>query len=344
MDPRLHQIISLLMELHEASAALGARRMAVVEKLVPRLAEILRADAALLLRRAPTDLSGWYVRWAGSFQALPTDGIVRCGLLYPEGPRIVAEPQGWDADRESVDLPSDDAVGRPIMGMGITAGREVMRLILIRESGKPLFDEVEADLFAGTFEHIGLHVRMSERMERMRREAVTDELTRIFNYRYLKRTLADALRRVRQKGGLLSVLMIDVDNLRKYNDRYGHLEASKVLADMGRVLERSLRTAGWVAKYGGDEFVIVLPDTGKAEAMALADRLRRDVELARVGGEEFGGITCCFGVATAPLDGVTFVDLLESADHAVFKAKAQGRNTVVAAPAENVRHSRDEAA
>lgn len=344
MDPRLQQIISLLMELHEASGTAGARRLAAVEKLVPRLAEILRADAALLLRKAPTDLSGWYVRWAGSFEALPTDGIVRRGVLFPEGPRIVAKPGGWDAHPESVELPTDDPSGRPIMGMGLTAGREVMRLILIRESGKPLFNEVEADLFAGTFEHISLHVRMADRIERLRRETVTDELTRIFNYRYLKRALGDALRRVRQRGGLLSVLMIDVDNLRKYNDCYGHLEASKVLADVGRVLDRSLRTAGWVAKYGGDEFVIVLPDTGKAEAEALADRLRRDVESARVGGDEFGGITCCFGVATAPRDGVTFVDLLESADHAVFQAKAQGRNRVVAAPVEDLRRPRDEAA
>jgi diguanylate cyclase (GGDEF)-like protein len=158
---------------------------------------------------------------------------------------------------------------------------------------------------------------------------VTDDLTRIYNYRYLKRTLHGALQTLRRRGGTFSVLMVDVDNLREYNNHFGHLAASRVLAEIGEALRRGVGRRGWVAKYGGDEFLIVLPRMGQLPGHAVAERLRLVVQEARIGVASFGGITCSFGVATAPQEGDTYVSLLEAADRALFRAKAGGRNRVV---------------
>jgi diguanylate cyclase (GGDEF)-like protein len=133
--------------------------------------------------------------------------------------------------------------------------------------------------------------------------------------------------------------MIDVDHLREYNNRFGHLKASAVLAKVGNVLGRSLGNVGWIAKYGGDEFLVVLPRTRREDAIRAAHNLRLAIEGADTGNAAFGTMTCSFGVATAPEDGNTFVDLLDAADRALFQAKAQGRNTVVAATHKRSRRS-----
>ncbi len=335
MDQRLERFGALLAGLHAAAGHPAERRLAALERLLEPLGEILEANLVLLLRTEdgePPVRPTWWARWVESFWQLPTDGVVRRGFLLPQGPRIVVRPGGWGMTR----MPRDRAARRgaqPLLSGGVLLrSSQPVRLFLLREAGAAPFEASDAGVLRTVVEHLGVWNRIARRIESLRRETVTDELTRIYNYRFLRRTLGASLRRLRARGGALSVVMVDVDNLREYNDEYGHLAASAVLARIGDELRRNLRAPdGWVAKYGGDEFLVVLPHADKAEALAVGDQLRRAVERARVGKGAAGAITCSFGVASAPEDGDEFADLLESADGALFQAKALGRNRLVSA-------------
>ena len=125
--------------------------------------------------------------------------------------------------------------------------------------------------------------------------------------------------------------MLDVDHLKEYNDVYGHLRGSEVLRRLAQVVLAELRAADIVAKYGGDEFVIILPQTDRKGACTLAERIRGAVEAHSFPGEEEGmGITSSMGIAQFPDNGETSRDLLESADSALYAAKRSGRNRVAA--------------
>ena len=125
--------------------------------------------------------------------------------------------------------------------------------------------------------------------------------------------------------------MLDLDHLREYNAEFGHLMGSRVLAHLGKVLRQSIRDDDYVAKYGGDEFLVILPGSSKAHAVEIALRLKAHIARQTFYGVSAGYITCSFGVATFGDDGTSFQSLVGSADRAIYSAKEMGRNAVVAA-------------
>jgi diguanylate cyclase (GGDEF)-like protein len=130
-----------------------------------------------------------------------------------------------------------------------------------------------------------------------------------------------------------SVLMIDVDNLKRYNDQNGHLRGSEVLRMVAQILTREARSIDLVAKYGGDEFVIILPQTEREGARVLAERIKQSVETVAFPLVTPGVITVSLGLATYPENGFTAGELLESADVALYSAKESGKNRVSSAVA-----------
>jgi diguanylate cyclase (GGDEF)-like protein len=168
-----------------------------------------------------------------------------------------------------------------------------------------------------------------ERLTAMGRLARTDGLTQLANYRCLREILPQAFARASDLGEPLSLVMVDVDNLKHVNDRYGHLAGSEVLRRMGRVLARYVRGEDIVAKYGGDEFVIVLPGSTREEAIVVAERVREAVASEVTGPTPEDRISCSSGIACYPDDGTDYVSLISAADRALFSAKVRGRNAVV---------------
>ena len=169
------------------------------------------------------------------------------------------------------------------------------------------------------------NLRLAESLERL---AVTDDLTQVYNYRFLKSALRREIRRAGRFGQELSLIMLDVDNLKVYNDRNGHLRGSFLLKEIAGLLAEQVRTFDLVAKYGGDEFTIILPQTGREGAMVVAERIR-----AAVAGHSFpsaadGSITVSLGVALFPTDGSDSHSLIAAADRALYVAKERGRNRV----------------
>jgi len=162
--------------------------------------------------------------------------------------------------------------------------------------------------------------------------ALTDPLTQTHNRRALMERLTSELERARRYALHLSVLMVDLDHFKAINDSYGHVVGDEVLRGVSRVLQREARAVDVVARFGGEEFLVVLPETGEEGAVALAERIRARVEeTPPVTGGEYGWlrVTVSIGVATVPSPRVNSPEeLIAVADEALYRAKAQGRNRV----------------
>ena len=175
------------------------------------------------------------------------------------------------------------------------------------------------------------------RIAELEAEVVTDELTEVHNYRFLRRALDLEVQRAARYGHPLAALMVDVDHLKAYNDRFGHLAGSQVLKLVARALRTATREFDLVAKYGGDEFMLILPHTGLEDAATAAERLRAAVAATVFPPLRAGEMTCSIGIAVFPGDGRSPEALLQAADQALFAAKRSGRNraeTARPAPAE----------
>jgi diguanylate cyclase (GGDEF)-like protein len=167
--------------------------------------------------------------------------------------------------------------------------------------------------------------------------SVTDVLTGLHNRRRLMESLTDEVRRSQRLKHTFSVLMVDVDHFKKYNDTFGHLAGDGVLARVAALLREATREVDDVARYGGEEFLVMLPETGMTEALEIAERVR-----ARVAAEVFPGrrITVSIGVSEFPLYGNTPEQVIAAADEALYEAKREGRDRVRRAGLKLVREAK----
>ena len=165
--------------------------------------------------------------------------------------------------------------------------------------------------------------------------AITDGLTRVYNHRYFQMRMEDELRRCKRYKQPLTVLVMDADHFKAINDRYGHSSGDAVLRDLGTLLRESVRDTEIVARMGGEEFALLLPQTEVQQAQIAAERIRASIEahpFRAVDGQPIR-VTVSIGLAGYPPHGATRADLLERADRALYAAKNGGRNQVsVATP------------
>ncbi|MBV9419129.1 MAG: sensor domain-containing diguanylate cyclase [Alphaproteobacteria bacterium] len=171
--------------------------------------------------------------------------------------------------------------------------------------------------------------------KRLEELASTDALTGIANRRTLDACMVRELRRAARKRSAVSLLLIDADHFKMFNDLYGHQAGDACLRMMGEVLRAALHRPGdLAARYGGEEFAVFLPDTGALGAMQVAEAIRAEIEARRIehSGNEDGVVSVSIGVATLVPDiGGEPRELVQEADSALYRAKEQGRNRVCAA-------------
>ncbi len=149
--------------------------------------------------------------------------------------------------------------------------------------------------------------------------AVKDGLTGLFNRRYFNELINIEVNRVKRTPAALSLLMLDIDNFKNYNDTEGHPAGDELLKGVAKVLKSSVRAVDLVCRYGGEEFIIILPQTDKGGAQIIAERIRVQVGL-------FFPTTISIGISTFPEDGKEIEQLVEKADNALYKAKQSGKN------------------
>jgi two-component system cell cycle response regulator len=166
--------------------------------------------------------------------------------------------------------------------------------------------------------------------ERLKQLSNTDPLTLIYNRRYMMSVLGKELQRAERKRSHLSIVMIDIDHFKRVNDKYGHQSGDQVLTTLADLSQAGLRSYDFVSRYGGEEFVLTLPETVHEDALMIAERLRARIQNHTYAGSLKGlATTASMGVATYPADGITSVsDLIREADEAMYRAKTAGRNRV----------------
>jgi diguanylate cyclase (GGDEF)-like protein len=169
-------------------------------------------------------------------------------------------------------------------------------------------------------------LRMFDNTERL---TVTDDLTRLYNYRYLLQYLNAEVKRCLRYKKKVSLLFIDVDGFKRINDTFGHLVGSRALAELGQVLRGTVRETDVIGRYGGDEFVIVLPETPLNGALVIAERIRKKIEdYEFIAQDQQVHLTVSLGVANLPKHTLTAEGLIKKADAAMYRAKELSKNTI----------------
>ena len=161
--------------------------------------------------------------------------------------------------------------------------------------------------------------RLNQKLNKL---AITDELTGIGNHRLFQTSFETELHRAERYERNLSLLIIDVDHFKVYNDAHGHSEGDKVLRTLAALLEKATRGEDIVARYGGEEFAIIAPETSKKKAEELAERIRKAIH------DEKFSLTVSIGIATFPIDGKSTKEIFTKADKALYQSKQAGRNLV----------------
>ncbi|MRR33977.1 diguanylate cyclase [bacterium] len=184
---------------------------------------------------------------------------------------------------------------------------------------------------------VKVHLKIKRLQDELRRAnelllevSHTDHLTGLYNRRYLMSVLEREFSRARRSGSFLSLLIIDIDHFKGINDRYGHQGGDLVLAEAASVFQRELRGYDTAVRFGGDEFVAVIPDASLPDAVTVAERMRRAIEESRFPGKMAPvRITFSIGIAVHPADGIeTVEDFIREADNALYRAKEKGRNRI----------------
>jgi diguanylate cyclase (GGDEF)-like protein len=264
-------------------------------------------------------------------EAGPGEGIA--GWAAEQGvPVLLDDARSDPRFSERVDpAPLDGAsayLAAPLRAMGRTLGV----VALGGRAGEP-FAPDDLRTLSGLADYAAIALSNARHFERVRELTLVDDHTGLYNARHLHHALAAEVQRARRFGRPLAVVFFDLDRFKAVNDAHGHQAGSALLREVGGVVRRTLRAMDVPVRYGGDEFVAVLPETGPEQAAHVAERLRqalREAVFLRDRGLAVR-VAASFGVASWPEDGGDGDALLRAADAAMYRAKAEGRDRVVTA-------------
>jgi diguanylate cyclase (GGDEF)-like protein len=215
---------------------------------------------------------------------------------------------------------------RAVLCLPITYGESLLGVLNVESRDENAFAPQDVLILNTLADLLATALHNSFVFQRLQQQSITDGLTGIKTRRFFWEALSSEWKRASRSGRPFSVVLIDLDKFKEVNDSLGHLEGDLVLARVGRLLEQKCRQSNVVARYGGDEFIILMPETGIEQAQVLAERLR--LWLATDPMLEEHQITGSFGVASFPVHGFSMEDLIRVADAGMYVAKHAGGNQV----------------
>ncbi len=218
---------------------------------------------------------------------------------------------------------------RSEIAVPLKAPMGVVGVLNVEKDGYASLDDYDLKVLTIIGAHLGVAIDNAMRYADTERIAMTDAMTGVYNYRFFITHLEKELNRAKKKGYSVSLLMVDADNFKWYNDTYGHLVGDKVIQQMVELLEDSVRRGDLVTRYGGDEFIVILPGANKEQAVSIAKRIRDKVAKHEFVKDAEKPLTVSVGIATYPEDAEDLFVLLDKADKALYKAKHAGKNTIV---------------
>ncbi len=281
-------------------------RPTMLEAVVATSAEFVGASAAV-----------FYGVVAGTDRLRPLASV---GEADPD-PAVGASAAAGDAA-----VVSDQAVALPIK----SGGRPFGVLVLHRLATDRPFTAEDVEAITSLTRQVESAIESSFLFEEAERQSLTDGLTSLWNRRQFDLRLGGEHQRGVRFGETFSVVLLDLDQMKAVNDSRGHQAGDALLIEISQRLMSGVREVDLVARYGGDEFALILPSTGVAGAIWLAEKVRISIadEPFELGGEDWFDVTASIGVATYPHDGKTIKELVKAADSALYRAKAAGGNRV----------------
>lgn len=228
---------------------------------------------------------------------------------------MVTALQSIEDKVQGIEAGADDFITKPFNKMELLARvRSLLRI-------KFLYDELVKKIY-----------QLDQAKKRLQQLAITDGLTGLYNYRFFKEQLLHEMDRAARHNLSLSLIMMDIDNFKIYNDTNGHPAGDEVLRRIAKVLQNNIRKIDIAARYGGEEFAIILPEESPESAKIVTEKIRRLVEEEPIPFEDKQPnkkLTISLGLATFPIDAEDWKQLVSKADQRLYKAKKSGRNRAV---------------
>ena len=319
----LSRYASMLQSCRNVEEAIEITRGAMAQ-LLPEL------GGSLYVLRASQDLAEQVGSWG-------THAAVSAALLAPPDCWALRRGQTYEVEDvhtgtrcAHVELPPSDQPASCLC-IPLTAHGETMGFLYFSGAGASAISSRELAVAAA--EQLSLALSNLRLQDSLRVQSIRDPLTGLFNRRYLEESLTRELARCERRGLPLSVLMIDLDHFKRYNDTHGHDGGDALLTHAGRLLRAQCRVDDIACRYGGEEFVLILPEMDADGARQRAEHVCRAIEGLQVKHllQALSPVTASIGVATFPLNATNAEELLRIADAALYRAKNEGRNRVVVA-------------
>jgi diguanylate cyclase (GGDEF)-like protein len=212
----------------------------------------------------------------------------------------------------------------------ISRGRTIGVVEIINRLGSGRFTQADLEVLLTLVEPCAIAIENAILFQKTEQLTITDDLTKLFNSRYLNLYIGREIKRCKRHGIPLSVIFLDLDGFKGVNDQYGHLAGSRTLTEVGTILAEAVRESDILARYGGDEFVVVLPETPPSGAIVIAERIRKSIEdhsFLEAQGVS-ARISASFGIASYPDHALTPEGLIQKADQAMYRVKERDKNGI----------------